>query len=96
MSDTITLTREQWNELFDGLDLIRDRFDRLFEIAAALSALGLDKPAGTLTAVEDDIAETIRCLHRVLMDGDDTNAATKKIKVARKLFWPLNKSNKEA
>ena len=96
MSDTITFTRAQWNEIFDGLDHIRDRYDGLFEVASALSALGLDKPAGTIAAVEDDIAETIRRRHRVLIDGDDTNVATKKVKVIRKLFWPLNKSNKEA
>lgn len=97
MSDTITFTRAQWNEIFDGLDLIRDRYDSLFEVAAALSTLGLDKPAGTITAVEDDIVETVRRLHRVLMDGDDTNAATKKVKLVRRRFWPLNNSNsKEA
>lgn len=71
MSDTITLTREQWNELFNGLDLIRDRYDAIFEVAAALTVLGLDRPAGTITAVQDEIGAAANRLQAVLIAADD-------------------------
>lgn len=96
MTDTITLTREQWNEVVDGLDLIRDRYDALFEIAAALSALGLDKPAGTITAVEDDISLKIASLQDTLMRARPVKPVSAKPRAMPKWFWPLNKSNREA
>lgn len=95
-SGPVTLTREEWSAIWDGLDQLRDRHDRLYEVTSALNALGLHKPADLIDDVhEDNVAETIR-LQGILVNADNGWTAPAKIRLFSKWLWPLNNPNKEA
>lgn len=96
MTDTITLTREQWEVLQDGLDQIRDCHDGLYPIVAALTSLGLQQPADTIDAAMDSIvAETIR-LQGILSEAKWQTPRAAKPRAMPMWLWPFNKSNREA
>jgi len=98
MTDTITLTREQWNEVYDGLVLIRDAATdgAMYEITAALSTVGLDKSSITIAAVQNNIADEAARLQYVLIDADDAKPKLAPGRTFAKWLSKLNKSNREA
>jgi len=92
MTDTITLTREQWDEIFGGLDEIRDAATDggFLDIAEALDALGLAKAAATIDAVQNQIADQSIRLQAILIGAEEAQPAPAKPRAMPKWLWPLN------
>jgi len=96
MTHTITLTREQYEAIWDGLDQLRDRHDHLYEVTSALITLGLHKPAALIDDVhEDAVAETIR-LQGILVNADDAAPLPEKVWSVVNWLFSFRKSNREA
>ncbi len=100
MSDTITLTREQYDAILAQADLAVSYADDLSNLLTAFEVLGLTRAVETISLVQDEINECRNEITRTLLRADDAQPALKasglKIRLFGKWLWPFNKSNKEA
>ncbi len=96
MSDTITLTREQFNAVLDQSDLIVSYADNLCDLQQGLQPLGLHAPAEMIAGVLEEIAESRNVIHRTMIAADDARPLPVKLRAYANWFRLFNKSNKEA
>lgn len=72
-----TLTRDQWDQIWNGLEAIREATDGSFyTTTAALKTVGLDAAAETFEAAGGNIADTTLWLQEILTAAQTDLAPT--------------------
>jgi hypothetical protein len=96
MTDTITLTREQFVAILDQADLAVSFADELCNLREGLAQLGLAKAADTIGEAQDQISECRNEITRTMIAADDAQPLPVKLRAYANWFRLFNKSNREA
>lgn len=96
MTDTITLTREQYEAVLAQADLAVSYADDLHDLREALTVLGCEVAVKAIAVVQREINECRNEITRTMLRADDDQPVAVKPRAMPKWFWPFNKSNKEA
>lgn len=96
MTDTITLTREQFVAILDRADMAVSYADELSNLREALAQMGLSMASDTIANAQDNIDLCRFEITRTLIAADDAMPLPVKLKSYGKWFRSFNKSNREA